>query len=635
MTDEEKIMRERTRPRTVVCVKQVPVAAAVEFDVDTGTLRRDGVPSEVNTHDVRALLSAVEMREARGGEVVVLTMGPPDASQALRYCLALGADRAVHLCDRAFAGSDTLATARALALAIGREEPDLVLCGRSSTDAETGNVGPEIAEFLSLPQITSVCAWEFDERSGVVLARRDTDDGFEQVTVPTPVVLIVGEDVAEERFPAKIERAAAEVALIERVDLAELGADASLLGSAGSPTVVNSIAEQTAVKRERVLLDEEDCDAGAQADAIVSWLSERGPVDTRLAGPGRPEHAAVGAVRVQDSSIAVYVEIGPYGVKQVSRELLAAASRLADDVPAQVDAVLIGVDLEQYCAEAVAYGADRVIVVEDERFARYDTLVHTDVVADVIRSYAPRAVLFPSTTRGRDLAPRCAARLELGLTADCVGLHIEDGRLIQHKPAFGDGMIAMITSRTSPELATLRPGVVCALEPRWDRPVRVDRHAVAGTSAPGSAVTEWASVPDESEMDITEADIVIGVGMGAMARLPQVRDLAALLGAAVACTRKVADTGALPRQAQIGLTGHAISPRIYIVIGARGAYEHVVGIGRAEHVLAIDIDEDSVMFDHADLGVIQDCEVLLPLLIARISETFSDNMVLEEQCIRG
>src|SRR5215470_6384250 len=135
--------------RIAVCIKQVPVVSALQFDAETRTLKREGVRTEVSSFDVRALLKAIELRAVHGGEVVAVTMGPPQAREALAECLALGADRAVHLCDKTFAGSDTLATARALALALRRESCDLILCGRNSVDAETGQVGPEIAELLA------------------------------------------------------------------------------------------------------------------------------------------------------------------------------------------------------------------------------------------------------------------------------------------------------------------------------------------------------------------------------------------------------------------------------------------------------------------------------------------------------
>src|SRR5215813_12710384 len=142
--------------RILVCVKYVPVLSALRFDAATRRLVREGVPGEVSGFDQRALGAATALRERHGGEVVAVTMGPPSAKDGLVVCLALGADRAVHVLDARVAGSDTLATARVLAAVVRLETPDLVLMGRASTDAETGQVGPEVAELLDLPQATNV-----------------------------------------------------------------------------------------------------------------------------------------------------------------------------------------------------------------------------------------------------------------------------------------------------------------------------------------------------------------------------------------------------------------------------------------------------------------------------------------------
>src|SRR5262245_44448831 len=137
-----------SRVRIVVCVKQVPEVSELSLDPVLRRLRREGVPLQINPFDRRAVLEATRLRAERGGSITVLSMGPPQTAEALRECLTLGVDRAIHLCDARFAGSDTLATARALARAIDRIGFDLVLAGRFSIDSETGQVAPEIAELL-------------------------------------------------------------------------------------------------------------------------------------------------------------------------------------------------------------------------------------------------------------------------------------------------------------------------------------------------------------------------------------------------------------------------------------------------------------------------------------------------------
>ena len=225
--------------KTVVLIKQVPVVSAMKLDPETKTLKREGVPSEVSSFDVRALLKAVELRNSHGGEVVALTMGPPQAKAALEHCLALGADRAIHLEDRAFAGADTLATARALALALKREGYDLILCGRHSTDAETGQVGPEVAELLDLPQVTAVA--KLTVNGTLLTAERETDSGFETVECSLPALLSATEDLAPEKFPNKADKEKAKEKPIQIVTASDLSSDLSQFGVAGSPTWVESV----------------------------------------------------------------------------------------------------------------------------------------------------------------------------------------------------------------------------------------------------------------------------------------------------------------------------------------------------------------------------------------------------------
>jgi len=175
----------------IVClVKQVPRADAIEFDQETKALRREGVPLLLNPFDAAAVAQAVALKERNGGggEVVAITMGPPQAEAALRTCLALGADRCIHLSDRVFALADTIGTSRTLALAIQKEGGvDLVLCGRKTTDSETWQVPPEVAAFLRWPHVTSVLETEVD--GDTVRTVRETDDGRETFELTGPAVL--------------------------------------------------------------------------------------------------------------------------------------------------------------------------------------------------------------------------------------------------------------------------------------------------------------------------------------------------------------------------------------------------------------------------------------------------------------
>ena len=179
--------------KTAVCMKYVPVIARMQFDYENKTIIRDGVPSEVNAFDQLGLVRAVELKTSPDDEVVVLTMGPPTAAEGLTTCLALGADRGVLITDRALAGSDTLATSRALALALAREAPDLIICGRNSTDGETGQVGPEVAELMNLPHVSHVRRLELSEDRRTAVVERITDEGFQVLECDLPAVICVTE----------------------------------------------------------------------------------------------------------------------------------------------------------------------------------------------------------------------------------------------------------------------------------------------------------------------------------------------------------------------------------------------------------------------------------------------------------
>jgi len=220
----------------VVCLKQVPDTTAVRIDAVTGTLIRDGVPSIINPEDKHALEEALVLKENQGAKVTVLSMGPPQAEVALREALAMGADEAILITDRAFAGADTLATSNALAGALRKLEYDIVFAGRQAIDGDTAQVGPEIAEHLDIPQITYVEKVEVNGNELTV--QRALEDGYEVIKVQTPVLLTAIKELNNPRYMnAKLvfETFKKEVKIWSADDI---DVDKSLLGLKGSPTKV-------------------------------------------------------------------------------------------------------------------------------------------------------------------------------------------------------------------------------------------------------------------------------------------------------------------------------------------------------------------------------------------------------------
>ncbi len=227
--------------RIVACIKQVPEISEVMIDPKTHTLKREGVPSMINPFDENAVEEGLRLKEKYTGELTVVTMGPPQAEEALRRCLAMGADEAILISDRAFAGSDTLATAYTLSLVIKPLKPDLIICGKQAIDGDTAQVGPELAEQLGIPQITYVKKIELDKEEEKVIAYRETDEGFEIIQAKLPVLVTVLKIINEPRYPGIKGILAAKKKEIKVIKAADIQADSSKLGADGSPTQVVNI----------------------------------------------------------------------------------------------------------------------------------------------------------------------------------------------------------------------------------------------------------------------------------------------------------------------------------------------------------------------------------------------------------
>jgi electron transfer flavoprotein alpha/beta subunit len=224
----------------IVCIKQVPDTAEVRINPETNTLIREGVPSMINPYDMHAIEAAIQMREKLGGKVTVITMGPPQAEDALREAISLGADEVKLISDKAFAGSDTWATSYTLSRAISKLGFDLIFCGKQAIDGDTAQVGPEVAEFLDIPHIAYVKKIE-DITEKSIRVHRMMDDGYDVVEAPFPALLTVVKEINVPRLPSLRGKMAAKKAVIERLDFAAIGAEEGKVGLKGSPTQVRKI----------------------------------------------------------------------------------------------------------------------------------------------------------------------------------------------------------------------------------------------------------------------------------------------------------------------------------------------------------------------------------------------------------
>ncbi len=236
----------------IVCIKQVPDTAEVRINPETGTLIRDGVPSIINPFDMHAIEAGLQLREKIGGDVTILTMGPPQAESALKDAISMGADDALLLSDRAFAGSDTWATSHILSKAIAKLDADIIICGKQAIDGDTAQVGPEVAEFLNIPHISYVRRID-DITDNTIRVQRLMEEGYDVVESTLPVLLTVVREINEPRLPSLKAKMAAKKAVIKKWGPADIGTDENDIGLKGSPTQVKNIFAPE-VKKDRKML---------------------------------------------------------------------------------------------------------------------------------------------------------------------------------------------------------------------------------------------------------------------------------------------------------------------------------------------------------------------------------------------
>ena len=324
-------------------------------------------------------------------------------------------------------------------------------------------------------------------------------------------------------------------------------------------------------------------------------------------------------------------------VSGIAYELLGKAKELAADLDTkEVTAVLIGSDVKGLVDDLAAYGADKVIVVDDKELKEYRTEPYAHALASVINEFKPEIVLVGATAIGRDLGPTVSARVATGLTADCTVLEIGDfplvpipgkeseqlhKQLLMTRPAFGGNTIATIACPYNrPQMATVRPGVMQKIEPISGAKAEVIEFN-PGFTPNNKYVTIKEVVKAVSDVkDIMDAKILVsgGRGVGSPENFKILEELAEALGGQVSCSRAVVDSGWKPKDLQVGQTGKTVRPQLYFAIGISGAIQHVAGMEESDLIIAINKDEDAPIFDVADYGLVGDCNKIVPQLTAAI-----------------
>jgi len=300
----------------------------------------------------------------------------------------------------------------------------------------------------------------------------------------------------------------------------------------------------------------------------------------------------------------------------VSLELLGKARSLADESGSSVSALLIGNELEALSLEAFTYGANEVVLIEDKRLTSFNTEAYTEAATQAILEGKPSILLIGATHNGRDLAGRLAVRLQTGLNADCTDLLLDpdSGLLISEVTGFGGGIVALLECPDRrPQMSTVRPGVFplpIADTNRVGEVVRLDI-----TLSDASFQTRVMEHEQHEGVDLTQAEFLICGGRGVEGDFHSLKSLAELFRGEVGATRPPVDDGYIERERQVGQTGVVCSPKVAICLGISGAFHFVVGIEKADLVIAVHRDPTAPIFDYADYGIVADVMEFIPALM--------------------
>jgi electron transfer flavoprotein alpha subunit len=310
-------------------------------------------------------------------------------------------------------------------------------------------------------------------------------------------------------------------------------------------------------------------------------------------------------------------------LKKISFELTSEAKRLADQMGQSVTAILLGSNVKEKAPELGKYGANKVIVADDNRLATYTTDAYVSVIAQLAQSGEPAIILLGASVQGKDLSGRLAARLGVGMAQDCVAFSLENGNLVAKRPIYAGKAYATVTFKDSvPQIATARPNVLELNKP--DESMSAEVVDAEFSLDDSQLKTKIAEIIQEAgaKADLTEAERIVsgGRGMKGPENYKILEELADIIDATVGASRSAVDSGWRPHSDQVGQTGKVVSPNLYIACGISGAIQHLAGMSTSKYIVAINKDPEAPIFQKADYGVVADLFDVVPVLTEEIKK---------------
>jgi len=631
-------------------MKQVPLPSEMRMGED-GLMDRTKAKSIINVDCGYALEAGLQMKNANpDAKLIVCSMGPPSFDVSLKKAIAMGYDEAYLLSDRRLGGSDTYATGLAISTMLkhlgfgkGLNEDFIVVAGRQTSDGDTAHVPSQVAENLGVPQATFIETANLIE--GHIEAKRIIEGGYQMMRLPLPCTLSFTPTGIAPRRPALSGAVKARESEVTVFNIDDIGLSDEKIGLSGSPTIVAKVAN---IKSERapIKMAQGHTESELVSSLIANVKAGKNLLEVKEKKAAkekkRPEGFEEVDFRNGAKGILTWAEVVNGHISRPSLELLTPARHLADQLgnDTKVTTLLLGNQVGELAKELIGYGADEVIVVDDERLEEYRILPFASTFAQVIKERHPEIALFAATTAGRELAPRIGVKTSSGVTADCtaleIGEHINRKEkkiyapiLESRRPTYGESKLATILGFVCPQISTARAGTFEV--PEFDASREGEIISFNPVLTEDDFVTEIIeTVRGEGGLqNLFDADIIVAGGRGAVSdELKLVKDLAEALkaqgiNAEWACSRPVVDEGISEYARQIGQTGKTVRPKVYVAVGISGAVQHIAGMKESDTIVAINHNAKEPIFSNADFGIVGEYQDILPELVEQVKNGFT------------
>ncbi len=608
--------------KIVVCVKTIIQLTNVDLKNRTLTNIRSNLSGSINRSDLQAVIQAVEIKSRlKNATITVISMGPASTKETLQNLYAYGVDQVILLSDLAFAGADTLATAAVLAAAIKKLGLyDLVLCGKMSEDGGTGQVGPEIAEILGIPHAIDVqhCEWGCQS----VVCERYMCMRKQIIEMTYPCMVIIDQQDLPFVGPTLQNMVESMYRVTTIWDHTDIGIDVETCGKKGSATKVRKLYLDRSTKKENQIIQGNAKDLAQTFVEFIRQAKEK-------QDSGQPEIITTSFdstsksntfINMDDNQkpIWVYIEHTNANVADGTNYLLQKGEELSKQIGSSLTAIVVGYQLQSVVEYVSKCRVDKILVLDHETLKEGGERELTQAIAFLVEKDTPQIILFGATAHGRSLAPRLAAKLRTGLTADCLNIKpVSQGNFVMTRPAYSGRILAEIVNETFPVIATLRlqKAQPKLLSENFSAIIPIYQFERSFPQVGFHCISQ-----EDLEQDLLHQDkfsIVFGVGAGINHPdiLQQFDILSARLHANIMASREAVTRGWMASKSQVGISGRSIAPTIYVACGISGAVQHMLGVQEAKYIIAINNNMDAPIFNYASLGLVGDIKEVLPAIL--------------------